>query len=344
MIFSANLRLDVTFSDPEEYEEAVPYWDLEQHQISSGRYLNRILAFHTSNLQIGIAQLSVGMFERGTIEPGTTMISLPADSNGPFYYCGRSLGENEIPALDSGDEYEILAHGSNTLLFIAVDCDLLEHQALNQTGQSFSNLIRGNRLIMPSQERVKRAARLTHILDQLLGRKSELSPVEQRVLENEVLEIIISGLCPRGKAFRLNPSLQAARRAHHYIHRNLQEEITIVDLRTAAGCSHRTLFHGFRERYGMSPHKYLQTLRLNEVRRELCHQPSYGKITEVAMKWGFFHLSRFTSQYRRLFGENPSDTVKSHGQALAGKEALHIAGQRSAMDRASVAVPLFPAP
>jgi transcriptional regulator GlxA family with amidase domain len=35
------------------------------------------------------------------------------------------------------------------------------------------------------------------------------------------------------------------------------------------------------------------------------------RIDEVAVRWGFFHPSRFDRQYRQRFGELPSDTV--HG-------------------------------
>ncbi len=319
MTFPANFCLAQTFSDPGEFEKIVPYWDLEQRQISSGRYFNRTLGFHTARLQISIVQLSVGMFERGSIEPGTTMIGMPVGLAGPLYYCGRALGENEIPTLTCGDEYEIVTHAANNLLSVSVDCELLEREARAQTGQSFAGLVKGKRLLMSREEQKRRATILVRTLFSLLQRKSELTPEGQLILEKDILEIIFGGLCDRGRKFRLNPSLQAARRARDYLHRHLQEEVSIADLCAAAGCNRRTLYHGFRKRYGISPHRYMTVIRLNEVRRQLCRQPVYGRITEVAMDWGFFHLSRFTSQYRQLFTEKPSDTVR-----------LYAAGQRPA--------------
>jgi len=36
-------------------------------------------------------------------------------------------------------------------------------------------------------------------------------------------------------------------------------------------------------------------------------------VAEVAMHWSFWHLGRFSSSYRALFKELPSDTLKRAG-------------------------------
>ena len=32
-------------------------------------------------------------------------------------------------------------------------------------------------------------------------------------------------------------------------------------------------------------------------------------VTEIAMQWGFTHMGRFSIEYRRRFGESPSETL-----------------------------------
>jgi len=36
-------------------------------------------------------------------------------------------------------------------------------------------------------------------------------------------------------------------------------------------------------------------------------------VQEAAAGWGFWHLSELAADYRRQFGELPSQTLKTHG-------------------------------
>jgi AraC-like DNA-binding protein len=61
----------------------------------------------------------------------------------------------------------------------------------------------------------------------------------------------------------------------------------------------------------MSPTQWLRLRRLNSARRELLSRtPTQTTVAEVAMHWSFWHLGRFSSSYRALFNELPSDTLK----------------------------------
>ena len=56
---------------------------------------------------------------------------------------------------------------------------------------------------------------------------------------------------------------------------------------------------------------YLKQKRLEAARKTLlAAEPSTTSITEVATQWGFCHLGRFARDYRQLFGELPSETIK----------------------------------
>jgi AraC family ethanolamine operon transcriptional activator len=54
---------------------------------------------------------------------------------------------------------------------------------------------------------------------------------------------------------------------------------------------------------------YFKTSRLNEVRQELKVAPAGTTVREIAQHWGFRHTGEFAADYRRLFGELPSQTV-----------------------------------
>lgn len=98
-------------------------------------------------------------------------------------------------------------------------------------------------------------------------------------------------------------------KAKDFIHSNAREDIRLEDIEHAAGVSRFKLFDGFRKHMGMSPMAYLKKFRLSEVRRQLLDGGRGTNISTVATEWGFNHLGRFASEYKKLFNEIPSATI-----------------------------------
>jgi AraC family ethanolamine operon transcriptional activator len=85
--------------------------------------------------------------------------------------------------------------------------------------------------------------------------------------------------------------------------------LTVAALCRIAGASKRTLHYAFVERYGLPPARFMKAYRLNGVRNELGQIISRElKVSDIANKWGFWHLGQFAKDYRLWFGELPSET------------------------------------
>lgn len=99
-------------------------------------------------------------------------------------------------------------------------------------------------------------------------------------------------------------------RAEEYLRAHAREPFRLSELTTATGVSQRMLEYHFRRIYGVNPNTWHRCMRLNAVHRDLQRARGTGeRIGDVAMRWGFFHLGRFSEDYRRLFGERPRDTL-----------------------------------
>ncbi|MCW5251339.1 AraC family transcriptional regulator [Streptomyces sp. SHP 1-2] len=96
-----------------------------------------------------------------------------------------------------------------------------------------------------------------------------------------------------------------------YIEAHAEGEIT-PEILARVGCvSVRTLHAAFQEQLGESPMAYVRRIRLSRVRAELLRSdPQKTRVADVAMRWGFFHQSRFAQQYRDQFNELPSVTLQ----------------------------------
>jgi AraC family ethanolamine operon transcriptional activator len=98
------------------------------------------------------------------------------------------------------------------------------------------------------------------------------------------------------------------------------QRVTLRALCDVSAASERRVRDAFYECFGVSPTAHLRALALEEARRSLIEQPdARDAVTRAACDFGFWHLSRFAGQYRRLFGEAPSATVMRvrHGGSVA---------------------------
>ena len=102
-----------------------------------------------------------------------------------------------------------------------------------------------------------------------------------------------------------------ALRAVEFMRANLGEPITLGQICAAARASERTVEYAFRDLFGVGAKRYLKLLRLNRVRRRLLEQPPETiVIQEIAQDAGFWHMGHFGTDYRCLFGDSPTGTLR----------------------------------
>lgn len=104
--------------------------------------------------------------------------------------------------------------------------------------------------------------------------------------------------------------------ARNYIEANPDRPLTVLDLCKQTFTCRRTLQYCFTQVIGMSPAAYLKVVRLNGLHRDLLKASGAGTIGDMAARWGFWHLSQLSSDYKRLFGELPSETLRAGGRIV----------------------------
>ena len=103
---------------------------------------------------------------------------------------------------------------------------------------------------------------------------------------------------------------RGVRRALDAMHASLERDIGLSELAEVAGLSSRALQRQFKTFLGKTPHEALRDTRLACARRQLLQGAPGAKIMDVALSCGFPHFGRFSIEYRRRYGETPSQTLK----------------------------------
>jgi AraC family transcriptional regulator, ethanolamine operon transcriptional activator len=119
------------------------------------------------------------------------------------------------------------------------------------------------------------------------------------------------------RVYATSRALFVFKRARDIIEHHLADGISITTLCRSTGVSRRSLESVFRAVVGIGPSGYIRTLQLNEVRRDLLATvDGEESIGMIAARRGIWHWSRFSSYYRDMFGELPSETRRGHGSNM----------------------------
>lgn len=159
-------------------------------------------------------------------------------------------------------------------------------------------------------------ALLIEVPQALAGAPGALHPEAARNLDRSLLRalaLLTLGCAPEARRKRpLRVDRPSAFGAISAFLRDLPAgPVYVEDLCLATGLPERTLRLLFLEIYGQSPVRVLRSRRLCLV-YEALQAPGIGlkSIRSVAEKNGFWHMGQFSSDYRALLGERPSDTVR----------------------------------
>lgn len=105
-----------------------------------------------------------------------------------------------------------------------------------------------------------------------------------------------------------NPHIETIR-AH--VLRHITDDFEIEQLAELCHVSTKTLYNIFNRELEITPASYIRGIKLEAVHQELSKGEDIRNVTEVAIRYGFTNLSRFSNQYREVFGELPSATLKN---------------------------------
>lgn len=136
-----------------------------------------------------------------------------------------------------------------------------------------------------------------------------LSHLEELLIEtlllsqpNNFSERIAAGARPTPSAH--------VRRAMEYMLEHISEPLRISAVALHCGISPRSLQLGFQRDVGLSPQQWLKAERLSRVYADLlAAEPGSVSITDLAMRWGFFHLGEFGAQFKARYALKPSEVL-----------------------------------
>lgn len=303
------------FHDFDAFAEAAESWDLTSHQLDRGGFQSDMVQASLGPVHLAYARFNRALEMHGEPPSRLRTFAILSERSSNWWWRGRETPRHAIMVYPVGAEIATVSRPGYEGYAVSIAEDHLEDVALAADLPSPQDLFRGHEVFECSPAIASalrfglRACRET--LVQLPETAQEQVRRElEFLLPTNILNAIANGSAERarsGSRFRT----VVVDRVLDYVAAFPRQPLTVGDICRVAGASERTVQNGFLERFGLRPKAYLRDRRLNGARLELRTSDPHGTaINQVAHRWGFWHLGQFAGDYRRLFGELPSDTLR----------------------------------
>ncbi|QXI30814.1 helix-turn-helix domain-containing protein [Pseudomonas vanderleydeniana] len=282
-------------ADVTEQIRATPGWVQHYQQMSPGHFAGQIRYLDLQGVEIYEECMNTRVEQNFSAPAGALAFCFDRSDNALYVLNGESRNIWITP-----ENYQEVA--------VVFGPEFVQHQALD--------IARLDGLFMAplnSQQNALFGRWLSATLTRL---GQTLDPPSREVLAQQLLDdclYILDNACvclDRGSLQRRAEERGIMKRIGEWAADTPEETLNLLELAQVAGVPLRQLQHAFKAFTGMTPSQWLRLRRLNSARHELLHGKVENTVAEVAMHWSFWHLGRFSSSYRALFRELPSETLK----------------------------------
>ncbi len=295
-----------------EHAAGMTGWYVCYDQVSPGHFSGSITELNLIGMQLIRDRSNQAMVKNGTSPSGSIMFNLPLSASPDSAYCeGHAFNLKNLLVSQGDCLPEIKTPSRIDVVCISVQQELMQESLQKQN--IFPDAAASTQLYC--LQKLNNQADLINLLASLMNPANKQSLLQQLTTQNGIRDTVLQyllELVSEEKVNYLEPSSRklVVDRARDYMNSNIDEPPSILELCNNVGVSRRKLQYCFQETLGINPVAYLRALRLNAVHRELLNPNSTASVHDVAIAQGFWHLSRFANDYRQLFGELPSETLR----------------------------------
>lgn len=314
------------FHDLDELAAAILHADVEFVPLSTPAKMDsRLLRLDLeegASLQIG--EMDVPHLGHAVSHTGVYQLAFPLASTAPLVWNGHAVERGNALLYRPGSELQGTAQSADRWAVLTVPLARFQRTMVALWGTELPRFTENCRLARPD---AAVALELPTVLERVLGVAREdapalASPDARRGLTEQLLGLTVRALegltdRPAERERTLLSHSRIVAKAEEFMRARLALPLYVADLCQATGVSERTLRSAFRNVYGVGPNRFLKLRRLNQVRRVLQRAGMGSLVSEVATRHGFWDLGRFAGDYRRLFGESPSQTLRRSDEPAA---------------------------
>jgi AraC family transcriptional regulator, ethanolamine operon transcriptional activator len=302
-----------TFSDADEFADAL--------NGVTGRYVPTRRAVgdwwvETSplgRLTVQRVQIGGGATFAGACEPGRLSVGVPTCDPVDIRIDGHALDQRSMLVLHNGRSFTSSSPHVSAWAGVSVPIDYEDlDSGVHETVLALDG---GHTRSDPTRIATLRAFMMS-IFDRAQEGVFE-DPAALKVATSQAISCVTRVLesgAPLTDRHVGRPQFSRARvigRALELIESSAGQALFIDDLCRTTQVSERTLRNIFQEYFGVGPMRLLKVRQLREIRAALlAADAQHDTVTRVASRFGVWDFSLFARNYKALYGESPSETLR----------------------------------
>ncbi len=326
--------------DADEQARNLHGWHQTYDQLTSGSFVGGLTELCLDHMQVFVETTSHTLRQTCEVQKDAYWFGIPTCQAGSGRIDTQMISGDALAFRPGGIEFELLTSSGYEIFGVVVKGDVLRRYAAEVEHVGLAEALPDREVVSIGMDRKQRlCASLREFLERSAASGAPLSPSARDDLQAAVLSSLFDAGALPASSEQIAIPVRARRQsivseARDYVLAHRDRAVGVPELCERLHVSRRTLQYCFQDVLGMAPAHYVRALRLNGARRDLCNASRDSRsVQDVAAAWGFWHLSQFAADYRKLFGMRPSDTLKAAIGAHAATNSRSFAHEAAFNER-----------
>jgi len=307
--------VNYSFSGFDEIESVVKAWNVKICKLNKTDYKGSLLQIFNDNVIISNVNFGNTLKIEGTPPKKYRSFGIPKINCPPFYWRNKNLTDKTIQIYQPGSELFMINKFQMGAIDVAVSEEYLYKLCKELKCDSVLDIINKNETIECALSSLRK---LQYKLAAITETIKKLETSKYISLLNEINFkipiLLITTLATANPVQKIDEPFiktRGFRKALDVIMQSPTDYHNLSDLCKTAGVSARTLQYVFKERLGVTPFSFIKFYKLNHIYEILKKKAGTALfVSDVANEYGFWHMGQFAKDYKKIFGELPSDTVR----------------------------------
>ncbi len=280
------------------------------YQLDKGPFTGKTEVLYDSALTLTRRSVDCTILERGKMPNSLRAFTFHSNSN-QYVRNGITFQAGDVSASSTGNTFITMLRRGCQYCSLVVNDSFAKKLLSENEWHSYQKIMAEDKSIS-----IKQSAEFPFIVEflnkamdalangtLLADADRDIRAIQQELLRGLVLLIDSAQI----ESMRANSNHRLFNKATKIVMDTRVKPLAVEELAKRVGTSRRNLEHIFQLLIGITPKQFIQNVRLNRIHEDLLAERNLS-VLGVAKRYGINHMGHFSTMYKALFKELPSET------------------------------------